>query len=66
MCKQAMGTYTSNFQERMNSLSYVLYYPMKPIVETRSSELLKLYQLPAGQNAIVAVLSYTGYNQVNV
>jgi|694.fasta_scaffold30453_7 DNA-directed RNA polymerase II subunit RPB2 len=63
MAKQAIGTYTSNFTQRLDTIANVLNYPHIPLVEPRTviySPLKKLYH---GYQAIVAIMLYSGYNQ---
>ena len=57
-----MGTIALNQRERIDTLIYNLVYPQKPLVKTRTIELINFEELPAGQNAIVAVMSYSGYD----
>ncbi|XP_011300375.1 DNA-directed RNA polymerase III subunit RPC2 [Fopius arisanus] len=62
MGKQAMGTIGYNQRNRIDTLMYNLVYPQAPMVKTRTIELINFDKLPAGQNAIVAVMSYSGYD----
>ena len=61
--KQSVGLYVSNFRNRFDTSAHVLYYPQKPLINTRLSKYSMTESLPTGMNAIVAVGCYTGYNQ---
>ena len=63
MCKQALGIYATNFRHRFDTLAHVLHYPQKPLVNSRILQLLPSNNMPSGINAIVAIASYSGYNQ---
>ncbi|MEM3612382.1 MAG: DNA-directed RNA polymerase subunit B [Candidatus Bathyarchaeia archaeon] len=62
MAKQALGVFTTNFPLRVDSRSHILHYPQTPLVETALMEVMGYKLRPSGQNCIVAVLSYEGYN----
>ena len=59
--KQGIGLYLTNFKDRMD-ISQVLYHPQEPIVSTEGMEYNNMLNLPAGENAIVAIMSYTGWD----
>ena len=63
MGKQAMGIYATNFRYRMDTLANVLCYPQLPIVNSKIIKYLPSNNLPCGINCIVAIASYSGYNQ---
>ncbi|XP_052171980.1 DNA-directed RNA polymerase III subunit 2 isoform X2 [Diospyros lotus] len=62
MGKQAMGNIAYNQLCRMDTLIYLLVYPQRPLLTTRTIELVGYDKLGAGQNATVAVMSYSGYD----
>jgi DNA-directed RNA polymerase beta subunit len=60
--RQAMGIYASNYRDRLD-ISYILYNPQRPVVSTRASKFINSDILPSGENCVVAIACYTGYNQ---
>jgi DNA-directed RNA polymerase II subunit RPB2 len=63
MGKQAIGIYVTNYHRRMDKTAYVLTYPHRPLVDTRLMQMIQLAEIPSGAPLIVAIMSYTGYNQ---
>jgi DNA-directed RNA polymerase II subunit RPB2 len=61
--KQAIGMYNTAFNSRMDTTSLVLHYPQRPIVSTKYFSYLGLNNMTNGENAIVAIMCYSGYNQ---
>ena len=62
MGKQAIGAIGYNQLRRLDTLLYLMVYPQQPMVKTKAIELIGYDKLPAGQNAMVAVMSYSGYD----
>ena len=63
MGKQAMGMYALNFRERFDAMSHMLCYPQVPLVSPFMSKFYGSQKMPCGQNIVVAIMTYTGYNQ---
>lgn len=59
--KQAIGIPTSNYRHRLD-ISFLLYHPQRQLVYTRGSKYINMRMLPVGENVIVAIACYTGYN----
>jgi DNA-directed RNA polymerase II subunit RPB2 len=60
--KQACSIYHTNFHVRMDKSALVLSYGQTPLVKTRYLKHINNEEHPYGENAIVAVMCYTGYN----
>jgi DNA-directed RNA polymerase subunit B len=58
--KQALGLYAANYLCRLDTDVSILQYPQKPIVRSFVYDTLNIY--PAGQNLMVAIMTYEGYN----
>lgn len=63
MGKQAMSCYATNYQKRLDTLGYIMNNLEKSVVTSRFGKYLHYSSLPVGMNAMVAIASYSGYNQ---
>lgn len=61
--KQAIGIYATNFNDRIDTMAYLLHYPQRSLVNTRYMQYMHNNDMPNGENLIVAIATYTGYNQ---
>ncbi|MBN1386221.1 DNA-directed RNA polymerase subunit B [Candidatus Woesearchaeota archaeon] len=60
--KQALGFYAANYLIRMDMDVNILHTPQIPITSTVTYDIAKYDKHPNGQNVVVAVMSYKGYN----
>jgi len=63
MAKQSLGIYATNFSERMDSLSHELMFTQKPMASTKIMRASGLDNISAGTNIMLAIMTYTGFNQ---
>lgn len=60
--KQALGFYAANFAVRMDMDVNLLHTPQIPIVQSITHEISNYHKHPSGQNLVIAIISYEGYN----
>eukprot|EP01133_Synstelium_polycarpum_P014866 gene14866-17579_t len=62
MAKQTMGTPMHAYAYRSDNKLYKIQNPQKPIVRTINQEKYRVNDYPHGANAVIAVISNTGYD----
>lgn len=62
MGKQALGVISSNQNQRSDGTQHVLVTPQRPLTLSTVGRLIQYDQLPAGQNAIVAITCFGGHD----
>src|SRR3989344_753984 len=60
--KQAIGIYSSNYLYRMDTDTSILHYSQVPVVNTFMHNIYNYKSHPAGQNVVIAMISFQGYN----
>lgn len=60
--KQSIGVYAANYPVRMDMDVNLLHYAQMPLVQTMMHELADYDAHPSGQNIVVAIMSFKGYN----
>ena len=63
MGNRQWGIPSTNYKLRMDTMTHILHYPQQPIINTNIGINLPSHHLPNGINVIVAIGSFTGYNQ---
>ncbi|MHA1319687.1 MAG: DNA-directed RNA polymerase subunit B'' [Promethearchaeota archaeon] len=62
MVKQALGLFTANMHLRLDTRGHTLHYPQQPLVITSPMKIIGINRRPAGQNFIIGMMSFEGYN----
>ena len=63
MGKQAMGVYSLNFHQRLDTMANLLWYSSVPLASPYMSQFYRAQSMPSGFNIVVAIMTYGGYNQ---
>ena len=62
MGKQSLGFGQSNYRIRPETRGHLMHYPQQPMTQTHAMRYVAFDRRPSGQNMVVAVISYHGYN----
>ena len=60
--KQAVSVFHTNYQMRIDKMGVILNYGQVPLIKSKYLEYINREEQPYGVNALVAIMSYTGYN----
>ena len=60
--KQGVSLYNSNYHNRLDKSAFILNYGQIPLTKSRYLKYATQEQHPYGENAIVAIMCYSGYN----
>jgi len=66
MSKQAIGVPCLNFNQVMDGMMHVLYYPQIPLAGSKILKYTKYDKLPCGQNIIVAILPFSSNQEDSI
>jgi len=65
MFKQAAGIGQLNYNLRTDTEGYLLHYPQKNLVRTKTMDIIDMDHRPQSQNFVVAILPYYGFNTLD-
>ena len=60
--RHAMGIFSTTWKDRLD-IGYILYNTQRPLISSRNAKYVGTHVVPAGENVIMAIMCYTGYNQ---
>jgi hypothetical protein len=60
--KQAVSLYSTNFFSRIDKMGVILNYGQIPLVKSRYLKHINNEEHPCGENVMVAIMCYSGYN----
>jgi len=60
--KQAISLYSTNYLSRIDKMGVILNYGQVPLIKSRYLKYINNEEHPCGENLIVAIMCYSGYN----